>query len=144
MTVARFKLFGAKELLAKLNRLEKKVRNKLMRRAIRNGIKIAHQTILGITPVLTGKLRQSLKVRKVPGKTRRGVIRIGVQTGSREELGIPANAKYYYPAAVEFGHPKAPPHSYMRRGMKLSQKRVIRQVSVDLHNSIIAEARKGK
>jgi HK97 gp10 family phage protein len=134
-------LIGGNELIRKLNSLERKARNQIVRKAMRSGAKITQTKIKELVPVRTGALKRTIRVRVPKGKKRRNTYRIGVETGTREQLGIDPADPYYYPAAVEFGHPKAPPHSYMRKGLRMARDKVIRFVSGNIAILLRAAAR---
>ena len=75
-------------------------------------------------------LKDTLKVK--PVKARRGAFGYGVRTGTRQELGIPADAKGFYPIALEYGWVTArggrhiPPRPYMRPALWDNKQRIMR------------------
>jgi len=63
----------------------------------------------------TGRLlaaTQAQKVRALPRS--RMVISVGFDFPTRIEMGIDADSKWFYPAHVEYGHPRAAPRPFIR------------------------------
>lgn len=114
------KLTGDKELQRKLKALQGKDQKKVVRKALRAGGKIILAESKRLVPVDSGRLKKSLKLRAAKGK--RQTFGVQVMTGSREELGIDPNDKYYYPAAIELGIDQKRSRSYLRAAVK-SKKR---------------------
>jgi len=111
-------MLGDKELEKKLGRLEDKVQTKIMRGAMRKTMTVIKKRVVAAVPVATGKLKAAMKAQKIKSSKRSRKnknIRISLPFPTRAELGIPADAKHYYPAAVEYGHGSVPPHSYIRK-----------------------------
>ena len=119
--------------------LDKVLQKKFLAAARRELVKSSHE---GAQQVLvaaqsrapvgdTGKLWAGLNVERHTGKMRPGQIRgWRVSTGTREEMGIDAKAKGYYPAAVEFGYKTkggghVAPRSYLRAGLLACESVVI-------------------
>ena len=98
------KVIGSEELKRNMNRLEANIQKKYMRTALRTGAKLMKKTASSRVPVKTGALKRSFGVGA--GKRKRGVLRVYVWTGNRTKLGIPSDAEYYYPAAIEYGSKK--------------------------------------
>lgn len=93
---------GGPRLLAQLNAIGGPVARKIALNAVKRGAQIELAKAKQLAPVgETGKLASTLKVRAMPRK--RGKVGRMVQTGKRSQLGIPEDAKGYYPYAVEFG-----------------------------------------
>lgn len=105
----------------KLKDLEAKLAKKIVRQALRAGGKIVATKAKALVPVDTGALRKSIKVRAAKG--RRGTIGIRVATGTRQELGIDASDRWYYPAVVEYLST-----SYLRAAADSTRDQVIREV----------------
>lgn len=102
MNAIDISVFGDKELQAKLADLTPKVQRKIVRSALRQGAKRVRDEARRLAPVDTGALKKSIKVRAARN-LRRGSFGIAILTGTRAELGISPEAKFYYPAVVEFG-----------------------------------------
>lgn len=119
-------ILGDRGLERKINKLENKVAKKLIRDAAKEAMEPVAVMARVRAPVLDGRLKASIKV--ITYSARRGRITgAQVKTGSRFNLRIPANAKYYYPAAHEYGAPK--------RGIKMRS--FLRSSLTDLRSSVI-------
>lgn len=90
-------LQGGKELERKLKTLPTRIRNKVVRTALRSGAKLVQAETKQLAPVATGLLRKSLKVRAM--KRKKGRIGINVQMGAGDYKG-----ETFYGAFVEYGH----------------------------------------
>lgn len=89
--------------------LERKVAGKVLRPALRVAAKrIRDVARANAAPGLTGATSEHIRVK---GSSKKGRLAVQVVTGSREDMGIPPEAKYYYPSAVELGteHMEAQP-----------------------------------
>lgn len=112
-----FRTKGAKETIAALNELGKRIRTKIIKKALREGGKIILREARARAPVKTKKLRKSIKIRVNRAARRRNVIQMTIAPGTREELGIsPSRDVAYYPAVLEYGSAKRNihPRAYMR------------------------------
>lgn len=126
---------GVDQLLKVLQQMPAKLRNKALRPAVRDGAKLVLAKAKELVPVdadghqLPGgkHLRDTLKVRANPGK-KRGEISLRVMTGTREELGIPATEKGYYPFALEYGTLDHQPIKFMEPAYEQTKDRVIESV----------------
>lgn len=112
-------LHGIGELQAQLARLSGRENRSAVSKAMRAGANIIKDRIAQLVPVDSGNLKRGIKVRSA--KTRRGSVAFSILLPSRERLSIDHGDKYYYPIAVEYGHPApdrkhAQPISYIRRG----------------------------
>lgn len=101
-----------------------------LKSAVRAGLKKAIKPVLADAianaPVLTGKLRASLKAVVVSGRrSRRGLYIQKVVTGTREELGIDKDSKWYYPAIVHAGHDRAEARPFMREAADANRERSV-------------------
>jgi HK97 gp10 family phage protein len=105
---------GIKEIDRNLKTLEPKIQRKVLRQAMRSGMKLVMQEALMRVPVLTGLLKRNIKLRAM----KRSRSRTGLLVQIRSDPGFvkpsKAGVKYWYPAAVEFGHGTVPPHPFMR------------------------------
>ncbi len=112
--MAKIEVMGDKRILKKFAQLTTKAaQRRVINKAARPAAKPILESARANAPVETGALRRSIKIRTF--KTRPGM---SVAPGTREELGIPAEAKHYYPAAVEYGHSGAPGKFFMRRAFE--------------------------
>lgn len=94
-------MVGDKALQRKLNRMVDKVQKKIVTKGLRAGGRPVLVAAQAKVPVDEGKLKESLKLRA--RRARRGEFGMQVITGTRAELGIPADAPGYYPMAIEYG-----------------------------------------
>jgi HK97 gp10 family phage protein len=95
---------GIEQFKRQLEALDKKLRNKLIRTALRNGGKRMALAVRGRAPVLSGRLKGSVKV--VAGRRKKDHISINVvTTGGHEGPFV---------GAVEYGTADAPAHPFIR------------------------------
>jgi pilus assembly protein TadC len=104
------KMLGEKELQARLKKIELKMQRKIVKGAMMKAARPVLALAKILVPVKTGRLRDSLRIRTLTGV--RGAIGAKVETGTRQQLGIPADAKYFYPVVVEYKH-----QSFLRRAV---------------------------
>jgi HK97 gp10 family phage protein len=95
------KAWGGEELSKQFERLTWQMQREVLLPALKQGAYLVLAKARELVPVKTGALRRSLKV--VRGKYRGRNFGYTVKTGTREELGIPREARYYYPSVVEYG-----------------------------------------
>ena len=130
---------GDKKLQRKLARVVVQTQRKIVRASMRKAMKVVKDRAQALVPVDTGKLRNSIRQMS---RTKRGISRAYVATGTREELGIPPDAKGFYPAVIEYGTRERPAHSYLRRAMEEKRTEVIRKAADEIGRGITREARK--
>ena len=114
-------LTGDKELDRALEKLGGPVARKVVRKAMTKASRLvkdhAKRRITAMGLVDTGRMRKQIKSRtslQTGKRAPRGVVQRFVMTGTRAEMGIPADSPWYYPAIVEYGHDNAPPKGFMR------------------------------
>lgn len=137
-------LLGDKALQRKLQRLPYAMQKKIVRPSLREAARPMLATAKAIVPVETGRLKKSLKLRamKVHRRDQFGVV---VFTGKREELGIPADDKSYYPMSVEYGHGgphPAPAHPFLRPAFDANKEGAKAIIAREIGQRITTEARK--
>jgi HK97 gp10 family phage protein len=101
---------GVKEIDAKLKTLEQRVQKKVLRQAMRSGMKLVLADAKSRVPVLTGLTKQNLKLRAMKrSRSKQGLL---VQVKSAEGLTKTTSKgeKVFYPAIVEY----KPGHAFMR------------------------------
>ncbi len=110
---------GSKELSRTLKELPAKMHKKVVAQAFTKGARVFQKAIQQALPSVspgpygTGTLARVGKnekrvISRIGKRSRRFVSRF-VSLPTREELGIPAGAKFYYPTVVEYGqHGKRP------------------------------------
>jgi predicted DNA-binding protein (UPF0278 family) len=134
-------ILGNKEIERAFKRLPEKEAPKVLRKACRASVKRLKPLIAAATPVDTGRLKAGMlraKVRSAAKK--RGEIYIGLQMPTREELNIPANAKGYYPYALEYGSKdgKRPARPFIRPTVNANTEAEQRRIGHDLGKHIEA------
>lgn len=134
-------VLGDKALQRKLRALPIAMEKKIVRKALREAGRPILASAKALVPVRTGALKKSLRLRAL--KRSRGSFGVQVRTGTREELGIPADAPYYYPMAVEVGTGHAPAHPYMRPALKSNEGKSIRIAAAEIRRGIEEVARSG-
>ena len=141
-------LTGADELRRNLATLEPRVAKKVIRRALRAGSKIILDRAKATSPVLTGALRNSLRVRAMT-RMRKSVLGMKVVTGKGFFTG-----ETFYGAFVEFGHKigsrklgdqrkDVPGKHFIQEAAETMTSRVGSQVSKDIAAGIEAEWKHG-
>ena len=102
--MARFniELLGDKELIATLQSLPENMERKILGQAIKEAAKVVLAAAKSRAPRgATGNLARYLKIKALKRSRRR--LGYGVFTGTREQMGLKAGAKGYYPAHVHLG-----------------------------------------
>jgi hypothetical protein len=94
---------GIGDIDRRLKTLEPRVQKKVIRQAMRAGLKILQAATEAEAPVLTGATKEAVVVRAVKGR-RRGSIELEVRIAADDELKkTSANGKtYFYPAIVQY------------------------------------------
>lgn len=129
-------MVGDKELTKQLKKLDFKLQKKIVRQSISKAMLPVRNAAIANAPVDSGKLKASIKRKN---KTKRGVSRSSIVTGTRSELGI--KTKGYYPAAIEYGYKKkngehVPAKSFMRKAISDNQTSVLNNVGKFIGNGI--------
>ena len=105
---------GDKQLSRKLSRLDNKMQRSIVRKALRQAAAPVLGGAKALAPVLTGRMRDSLRIRASKG--RRGTIGVVIETGKRDELGISKDDQYFYPTVIEYKY-----KSFMRASLDANQ-----------------------
>lgn len=130
---------GDKQLQAKLKRLAIQSQRKILRTAMRKAMKPVKERAQALVPVDSGALRNSIRQKS---RTKRGISRAFVSTGTRQELGIPSDAKGYYPAVIEYGTRTRPAKPYLRRALQEKRTSVLSELAADIGQAIEREGKK--
>lgn len=151
-------ILGDKALERSLSQLHDRIQRKVVRQAMRKSMKRANgyvvQNLSGI-PVSpdTGRwlMAQSGQKPVVDGRSRTK-IRLGVPYPTREQLGIPAGDKYFYPSAIEYGTVKSgstrkgrgplPAFAPVRRAINENTAKEHRLIGNEIGKGIEREARR--
>lgn len=110
--IARLELKGFEELGKAFDSLEPQMQKKALRPALRAGARVIQKAAKQKAHTHSGLNAKWIKVKSL--KRSRGSIGVSVQTGTREQLGIPRSAKGYYPFSEEYGTRTKAAHPYMR------------------------------
>lgn len=135
------RILGDKELERKFASLAVKIQKKLAKAAIGVAIKEVLKRAKQLVPVKSGALRDSLHIKSLKGRGK--IIGYRVSTGSRETLGIDAKDKYFFPAAVEFGHGNVSAKPFIRPAIDSQKSRLLGIIASELGGKIEEEARNG-
>jgi HK97 gp10 family phage protein len=128
-------VIGNKKLEKKLSKMEKKVQSKLMKKAMKDAMKPVQELAKQRAPVLDGLLRRSIRLGVKT--SRRTGISVMLRTGTRKQLKIPADAKYYYPAAHEYGTRHMPARSFLRSSLDTKKEIVLKKFSTELNKLLV-------
>lgn len=139
---------GLAQLERKLKGLEPKVRNKVIRKAIRNGAKRAKERIItniksqGL--INTGAMLRAFQAAKIRSASRspRNLIRIGPVMPDRNDLGIPEGVKGFYPTALEYGAPHMAAKPFIRPAIDQNAETEQRKIGREIGDGIEKEAKR--
>lgn len=146
--VVDISVVGVKAVSAMLGKLPDAAQKKAVRFALRRSAKRLKGHIvtnLSGHPVAprSGRLLAAMKRVKVQA-LKRSRTRVGVFVAlpTREELGIAPDDPYYYPAAVEYGHSRAPAKRFIRNAVNDHEAEELRMIGTDIGKGIEREARR--
>jgi HK97 gp10 family phage protein len=116
MAAPLFEVEGARALIDRLNRLPRVVAGKILRRAMRTGMKIVAERARAEAPVLTGATRKAIKVRAAR-RRRRGQVAMEVRIQGSEEVyrRTRAGRFFFIPAIIEYGRRGRHANAFMLR-----------------------------
>jgi HK97 gp10 family phage protein len=117
MAVQRIFITGVDRIDRALKLLPMKVQKKIIRPAIRDGLKLVKAETEAQVPVDTGLTKDSIKIKAV-AKRKTGRIALLVQISGKVPGLIKTSAagkRGFYPAFVEYGSAGHPPNPFMRR-----------------------------
>jgi HK97 gp10 family phage protein len=135
--VASLNLIGFEEVRATFDVLPEKLKKKALRPALRSGAKVIQKDAKARAPkgkYSTGRNKKYIKIKSL--KRSRKSFGVKVQTGTRQELGIPRDAKGYYPFSLEYGTKKTPARPYMRPALSTNRKKATMEVGRKLKTKI--------
>ncbi len=137
---------GIREIDRRLRSLEPRLQKRVLRQAMRKGLKILAAEVKAQAPVDTGMTRSKVQVRAVKSR-RRGSIELEVRIAAVDELkktSAKSGQQVFYPAIIEYGRDGVPPDPFVRRAFE-SKGGAARQVTIEsLKAGIEAEiAKKG-
>lgn len=116
---------GIREIDRRLKRLEPAVQKKILRKAIRSGLKLVAEEVKARAPVDKGALRKGIKVRACR-RRKRGAIELEVRIAATDETkrtSKKSGKTVFYPAIVEYGRNdklsgSVPPNPFMRQAFE--------------------------
>ncbi len=128
-------VFGDKELDWKFAQLGYAVQKKLVKSSLMFGAEIVKSRADELAPKDSGRLSSTLNI--VPIKTsKKNGIGFKVETGTRTDLEIPADATGYYPITQEFGSSKTPAKPYIRPATEQSRSEVLSLMEDDIRSAV--------
>lgn len=122
-------VIGDKKLQKKLDKLDKKLQKKAIREAMKDAMEPVKALAKQRAPQDKGLLVRSIRIGM---KTSRKGISAMVRTGTRKQLKIPADSKYYYPAALEYGSRYIKQQSFLRSSLGSKKETVLSKFSRNL------------
>lgn len=108
-------MLGDEALSRIFDRIGKNIASRVLGPSLRRGAKVVKARAEMNAPVRTGNLATHFRI---TAGGRRGRIGVRVETGRRDEMGIPQDRKYYYPAAVELGTEHTPEQRFLRGALE--------------------------
>jgi HK97 gp10 family phage protein len=111
---------GVREIDRKLRLLEPRVQKKVVRQAMRAGLKILQAEVKVQVPVRTGLTRSAVQIRALRAR-KRGSVSLEVRiSGKKEGLIVERKSgkRVFYPAVVEYGREGVAPDPFMRRSFE--------------------------
>lgn len=115
---------GIKDIDRRLRTLPLRLQKKVIRQAMRSGMKLMAQHVRQLAPVLTGTLRSNVVVRAgFKSRTRRGAVTIDARIDANDETkrtSAKTGKTVFYPAIVEYGVKKRGirPDDFMLRAFR--------------------------
>jgi len=122
---------GIPQIDRRLKQLEPKIQKKVIRKSMRDGMKLVATEVKGQVPIETGLTKSNVLTRAVK-KKKRGSIEIEVRiaggnTGLVKTYG--GDKRAFYPAIVEYGRQGVAPNPFMRRSFA-AKGEAARQVTI--------------
>lgn len=135
-------ILGDRALQRRIKKLERKVQRKMLSSVLRDSAKRIKPKIVErfkqVTTEQTGQTStalQGMKVRSAGGG--RNAARIGIEWPTRDELGIPPDARSFYPAAIEYGHGSVAARPFVRPAVDNDSRGELDRIRDDLRARIL-------
>ena len=129
-------VLGSPELTRIFRSLSRAAGAKILRPSLRKGAKLVLATARANAPRgPTGATAANIKLK---ASTRRGTVSVRVQTGSREAMGIPKTAKYYYPAALELGTEDLAARPWLRPALESNRAAALAAIAAEAWHRVEA------
>ncbi|KKN27514.1 hypothetical protein LCGC14_0863980 [marine sediment metagenome] len=148
-------ILGDKALERALSQLPDRIQRKVVRQSLHksakrvNGYLIRNLSGIPVAPDSGKWLAAQTAQKPKSGKRSRRGVRIELGFPTREELGIPAGDKYFYPAAIEYGTHKTrqgrgplPAFAPVRRAVNENTDKEHRLMGTEIGQGIEREARR--
>lgn len=136
MSFVDISMLGDKKLAKKLKKIDIKMQKKIVKGAIKDAAQPILVLAKAYAPVDSGKLKNSLKLKMGAKQSKRGSIGVRIETGTREQLGIDADDKYFYPAVLEFKV-----KSFLRRAIDKNPDGVRRDIGRNIRAALLTAGR---
>ena len=136
---------GIREIDRKLRQLPGRVQKKVVRQAMRAGLKVVMQEVKAQSPVDTGTTRKAVQTRAVK-KKKRGAIELEVRilaTDMTKRTSARTGKTVFYPAIVEYGHDKTPANPFMLRAFNAKGETARKTTLAHLLAGLNREIRRG-
>lgn len=105
-------MIGDEEVMKLFKQLPDNLQKKFARQAMRKEAKKVMAKVVAATPVHSGRLKESWKLKAL--KRNRKRIGLYIESGTRSELGVAAFYRGYYPAHIELGTRKRAAKPFLR------------------------------
>jgi len=128
------KLEGFEDVLKTLDTLTDKMQKKAMRPALRAGSKIIQKAAKAKSPTLSGKNKRFIKVKSL--RRSRNIVGVAIQTGTREQLGIPRDKFGYYPMILEYGSKDQKKQPFMKPALEENRVKATAAIGKKLKSEI--------
>ena len=135
-------VLGDEGLQRMLNAFPVAMQRKIVKKALREAGRPVLASAKAKVPVGTGALKRSLRLR-VLTRQKRGRFGVQIHTGVRGKLGIPEDAPYYYPMAVEVGTGRMAARPYMRPALRENKALCLRIAAQEIRRGIMEVVRHG-
>jgi HK97 gp10 family phage protein len=135
-------LDGFEEVIRQFDTLEAKLQKKGLTKAQRAGANVIAKDARKRAHKLSGNNRKFIKVKAI--RRSRKAFGVNIQTGTRAELGIPADAEGYYPFTEEYGSKDNGAHPYMRPALATKREEATNAIGKALEKEVEKAVKKGK
>lgn len=124
------KLEGFEGVLKTFNKLPDRLQKKALRPALRAGTKIIQKAAKALAPTKSGKHKKFMKIKSL--KRSRDTIGMLLQTGTREQLGIPRDEFGYYPMVLEYGSKNQKKQPSMKPALERNRSKATNEIGREL------------
>lgn len=128
-------MLGDKQLVKDLAKFDQKNQRRIARAALKKGAAPTLDLARQLVPVDRGKLKAALAIKPARGKRNR--IGVEINTGTREQLEIEPDDKFYYPSVVEYGSRNMPAKPFMRPAFDRTKDEALTIVGDEMGKNIV-------